>query len=336
MSNLPTMADVAREAGVSLMTVSRVINHKEGVGEQTRHQVQAVIARLGYRPSVIARGLATRRTGTLGLVVPDNANPFFSEVARGAEERAYTEGYNVFLCNTAESPERELAVLQSLEEKRVDGLILCSSRLSEEQLCAALPRFPAVVLINRQLPDLACAGTLLIDDTRAGQLLTQHLLAAGHRVIGMVTGPNTSHSARQRLAAYRETLVEAGIPYEPALVESCLPRVAEGREAALRLLTAQPPLTALIGHNDLVAVGILQACAALGKQVPADLAVVGCDDIPLAAWVTPPLTTCRLPRYELGAQAVQQLLESIAGVPASSPGTPLQPELIIRASAPAL
>ena len=138
MSERATMADVAREAGVSSMTVSRVINSKGDVSEATRERVLAAVERLDYRPSGIARGLATQRTGTLGLVVPDVANPFFADVARGVEHGAYAEGYNVYLCNTEEDPERELAVLKSLEEKRVDGLMLCSSRLPEDRLQSVL------------------------------------------------------------------------------------------------------------------------------------------------------------------------------------------------------
>src|SRR5215218_7812513 len=141
MAHRITMADVAREAGVSLMTVSRALNDKDGISEATRLRIQEVIERMGYRPSSIARGLVTKRTGTLGLVVPDNSNPYFSEVARGVEHAAYAEGYNVFLCNTEEDSEREKLVLESLTEKLVDGLILCSSRLANEELHAALNYF---------------------------------------------------------------------------------------------------------------------------------------------------------------------------------------------------
>jgi LacI family transcriptional regulator len=146
-----TMQDVALEAGVSLMTVSRVVNNKDGISDATRQRIQAIIDRLGYRPSDIARSLATDRTSTIGLVVIDNSNPFFSEIARGVEHEAYALGYNVFLCNTEEDTEREQAVLRSLEEKRVDGLILCSPRLDEASLRAALKSHSAVVLINRRL-----------------------------------------------------------------------------------------------------------------------------------------------------------------------------------------
>jgi LacI family transcriptional regulator len=183
MSKRITIADVAREAGVSLMTVSRVINHKSDVSPSTRQRVWDIIERLGYRPSGLARGLATSRTRTLGLVIPDVANPFFADVARGVEQQAYAEGYNVFLCNTDEDPRREEAVLQSLEEKRVDGLLLCSSRLEDDALSAALEQHSAAVLINRQVGE-DDAGVALIDDELGGRLATEHLLQAGHWAIG--------------------------------------------------------------------------------------------------------------------------------------------------------
>jgi len=333
MPDRVTMADVAREAGVSLMTVSRVINHKDDVSATTRQHVLEVIELLGYRPSGIARGLATQRTGTLGLVVLDVANPFFADVARGAEEQAYVEGYNVFLCNTDEDPQRELAVLQSLEEKRVDGVVLCSSRLDSRELYAALARHPAVVLVNRRLEDDG-VSTVLVDDVAGGQAATQHLLQAGHRAVGFLAGPPASHSGRERAKGYRAALADAGLPYNPAWVQPCSPVVQSGYEAAQGLLTAHPELTALFCYNDLVAVGALRACADLGRRVPDDLAIVGFDDISLAALVTPPLTTCCVARYELGTQAMQLLLDQIGGCLDGCEEIVLHPELIIRASAP--
>jgi LacI family transcriptional regulator len=333
MPNRVTMADVAREAGVSSMTVSRVINNKGEVSPVTRQRVQEIIERLGYRPSGIARGLATQRTGTLGLVVPDVANPFFSDVARGVEHVAYAEGYNTFLCNTEEDPHRELAVLKSLEEKRVDGLVLCSSRLDDGELRAVVARHPTVVLVNRRLEGDR-VRSVLVDDETGGRLATQHLLQAGHRAVGFLAGPPVSHSGRQRAEGYRAALAAVGLPYNPAWVRHCYPVVEGGQEAARELLTAHSELTALVCYNDLVAVGALQACADLGRQVPGDVAVVGYDDIPLSALVTPPLTTCRVPRYELGVQAVRLLLDQIDGCPDECDEIVLRPELTVRASAP--
>jgi len=334
MPNRVTMADVAREAGVSLMTVSRVINEKGEVSPATRQRILEVIEQLGYRPSAIARGLATRRTGSLGLVMPDVANPFFSDVARGAEHVAYAEGYNIFLCNTDEDPQRELSVLQSLEEKQVDGVVLCSSRLDDSELEAALAHHPAAVLVNRRLEGGGVVGSVLSDDEAGGRLATQHLLQAGHRVVGFLAGPPASHSGRQRAKGYCAALAAAALPHNPDWTRHCSPVVESGRETARHLLTAYPELTALFCYNDLVAVGALQACADLGRRVPDDLAVVGFDDILLAALVIPSLTTCRVPRYELGAQAMQLLLDQINGCHDECTEIVLQPELIVRASAP--
>ena len=327
------MSDVAREAGVSLMTISRVINDKGEVSPATRLRVLGVIDRLGYRPSGIARGLATRRTGTLGLVVPDIANPFFSDVARGAEDRAYAEGYNVFLCNTGESLQRERSALQSLEEKRVDGLVLCSSRLDEAELRAALDPYPAVVLVNRRLEGCD-AGAVLTDDAAGARIATQLLLEAGHRAIGFLAGPPASYSGRQRSRGYRAALDAAAVVYNPAWARHCSSEVEGGREMTHELLANGEGPTALICYNDLVAIGALQACSELGRKVPDDLAIVGSDDISLAALVTPSLTTCRVPRRELGAQAMRLLLDRIQGSREACEAIVLQPELVVRASAP--
>jgi LacI family transcriptional regulator len=346
------MSDVAREAGVSLMTVSRAINAKGEINPQTRARVLRVAEEMGYRPSDIARGLATRRTHTLGLVIPDVANPFFSDVARGAEHVAYAAGYNVFLCNTDEDPQRESAVLQSLEEKRVDGIVLCSSRLDDRELRTVVDRHPAVVLVNRELEETDAgdeadeyiredtpsirngAGVVLVDDETGGRAVAQHLLQAGHKAVGLLAGPPASRSGHQRARGYRAALAAVGLPYRPDWVRDCSPVVESGQAVASALLAAHPELTALECYNDLVAVGALQACADLGRRVPDDVAIAGFDDIVLAALVTPPLTTCRVPRYELGALGLRLLLEQIGGCPQGHRKIVLRPDLVVRASAP--
>lgn len=327
------MTDIAKEAGVSLMTVSRVINGKPDVSAATRQRVLEIADRLGYRPNRIAQGLATKHTGTLGLVVPDVANPFFAEVARGAEHVAYAAGYNVFLCNTDEDPAREMAVLRSLEEKRVDGVVLCSSRLEDEELRAALVHQSAAVLVNRRLEG-ANVSAVLVNDEMGGWMATQHLLQTGHRAIGFLAGPPVSRSGQQRYQGYRAALAAAGIRYDPHWVRHCSPVVDGGLNAARELLTAHHNLTAIVCYNDLVAVGALQACAELGFCVPDDVAVIGFDDILLAALVTPSLTTCHVARFDLGSQAMRLLLEHIQGRSNEYQEITLQPRLVVRASAP--
>jgi LacI family transcriptional regulator len=315
MSRRVTMADVAKQAGVSLMTVSRIVNNKGDISEATTLRVQGVIERLGYRPSGIARSLATSRTRTLGLVVPDNANPFFSEVARGAEHLAYQEGYNIFLCNTEEQKQREMDVLRSLEEKQVDGIILVSSRLDEDDLRAVVMRSPTTVLVNRHLK-MDGVGEVLID------------------AIGVLAGPPASYSGQRRAEGYLATMQSAGLTPQPGWVANCPPRIEGGMDVACQMLKAHPELTALFCYNDLVAIGALKACTQMGLPVPTDIAIVGYDDILLAGLVTPALTTCYVPRYEIGQQAVSLLLEHIGGCEGGCEEIMVQPELVVRASAP--
>jgi LacI family transcriptional regulator len=328
-----TIQDVAVAAGVSRQTVSRAINDRGEISPETRAQILRVAEEMDYRPSSIARGLATQRTGTLGLIVPDVANPFFAEVARGAERKAYAAGYNVFLCNTDEDPQREIAVLRSLEEKRVDGVILCSSRLDDDTLRTSLKRHASVVLVNRRLngDDFGC---VIIDDEQGGQDIARHLLDTEHRAIGFLTGPPTSRSGQKRIAGYRAAMAEAGVVHDPDWLRPCPPSVEGGHTVAKALLSDHPEITALFCYNDLVAIGALQAGHDLALAIPDDLAIVGFDDIPLAALVTPSLTTCHVSRYEMGVQAMNMLLERVNGCTTECQQVFLQPELVIRASAP--
>jgi LacI family transcriptional regulator len=327
-----TMADVAREAGVSLMTVSRALNGQEGISEATRQRIQEVVDRLGYRRSNIARGLVTKRTGTLGLVVPDNSNPYFSEIARGVEHAAYAKGYNVFLCNTEEDAEREKAVLQSLAEKQVDGLILCSSRLDKAELGTYLSYFPAQVLVNRIL-EHGTASFVRSDDETGGRLAVEHLLQRGHRAIGMLAGPERSFGGQLRVKGYSDALEAAGVAFKHTRIRHCRPMVDDSQQAAKDLLTRNPELTAIFCFNDLVAIGALKACRESGRAVPDDIAIVGFDDIPMASLVTPALTTIHTARYELGLRASEILLGHTNGhTPRTDNILPIK--LIVRDSSP--
>ncbi|MBN2394789.1 MAG: LacI family DNA-binding transcriptional regulator [Anaerolineae bacterium] len=328
-----TIQDVAEAAGVSRQTVSRAINNRGEISPETRAQILRLAEEMNYRPSSIARGLATQHTGTLGLIVPDVANPFFAEVALGAEHEAYAAGYNVFLCNTNEDPQREIAVLRSLEEKRVDGVILCSSRVDDDTLREALGHHASVVLVNRRLngDDFGC---VIIDDEKGGHDITRHLLNTEHRAIGFLSGPPASRSGQKRMAGYCAAMAEAGIACDPEWMRPCSPSVEGGHEVAKALLNDHPEITALFCYNDLVAIGALQASQDLELAIPDALAIVGFDDIPLAALVTPPLTTCRVSRYEMGAQAMDMLLERVKGCTTECQQVLIQPELVIRASAP--
>jgi LacI family transcriptional regulator len=327
-----TIADVAREAGVSSQTVSRVINNKGELKPETRRSVIEVIERLGYRPSSIARSLATKRTHTLGLSVPDIDNPFWPGIARGIEDVAWQHGYHVFLCNTTEDPKREEAVLQLLEGKRVDGVIVAGSRLPDERLLPLIEKHSAVVLVNRVIAGGA-AGSVRVDAAYGATLAINHLLARQRRCIAHLAGPPASQNSQGHINGYTCALQAAGYPVDQELIRPGPPYREDGLQAAKALLAARPDVDALYCYNDLVAIGAMQACAELGLRVPEDIAVVGYDDILLAGLVTPALTTLRISKYNVGAAAARMLFERISGQVHESEVV-MRPELVIRASAP--
>jgi LacI family transcriptional regulator len=326
-----TIKDIAREAGVSPQTVSRAINDKGEISTQTRDRILRIADSMGYRPNSIARSLATRRTQNIGLVVPDVSNPFFANIARGIEDAAHQANYNVFLCNTDENIERETSAIHSLEAQRVDGIILCSSRLSEQQLCRLAERYQPLVLVNRQIDDPQ-TGCVRVDDGKGAAEATSYLLRLGHRNIGFLAGPTTSHSGRARQQGYQQAMQAHNQAISSRWQEHCAPQVEGGRSAALALLARAPEVTALLAYNDLVAVGALRACAELDRRVPQDCAIVGCDDVLLAALVSPALTTIHIPTYNLGQQALGLLLDLINE--RETPTTPIvvSPHLVIRDS----
>ena len=332
MNKRITITDVAEEAGVSMMTVSRAINNKEGISEATRQRILQIAADMGYRPSGLARGLATQRTATIGLVVPDIVNPFFAEIARGVENVAYATGYNVFLLNTDEDAEREIAALNSLWEKQIDGLILCSSRLEQAELEDWLERFQFVVLVNRVL-EAAVSGTCTVnvDDRGGARQAVDHLIAASHTEIAFVAGPAHSLSGQERLVGYRASLSAHNLPVRPELVKHCKPDTEGGYGAALALLADYPEITAVFAYNDLTATGVLRACAECNRRVPDDIEIIGADDIPLASLVTPALSTLRINKRELGAATMLTLVQLMKGeTPLDTCQQVIKPELILR------
>lgn len=328
-----TLADIAEAAGVSLMTVSRAINNKPGVSDDLRRTILALAEEMGYRPNQIARGLATSLTASIGLVVPDNTNPFFAQIARGVEDAAYENGYNIFLMNSNEEPPRERAALDSLWEKDIDGVILCSSRLPAQELELQVQRFPAMVLLNRD--SIAPQSNLImvnVNDLRGAELGIRHFLAIGRKRIAYIAGPVTSTSSRRRLEGYQSNIKAAGLPLDAQLIEAASPNTEGGRAAAEALLARRPDLDAIFAFNDLVAVGAVQVCQEYGRRVPQDVAVIGVDDIPLATIFRPQLTTLHVNLAQIGHLAMRTLLDIING-DGSPASIQVEPELIVRESA---
>jgi len=328
-----TLADVARAANVSLMTVSRAINNKPGLGIELRQQILTLAEEMGYRPNTFARGLATQQTATIGLVVPDNTNPFFAQIARGVEDAAFENHYNIFLVNTNEDVNRESSALDTLWQKAIDGIILCSSRLPGENLADLIQRFPAVVLVNREVAEPhANLVTINVNDQRSAQRVVSHFIGLGRQHIAYIGGPVNSFSNQRRLEGYKAGLSAAERTYDAQLVKNTSPTTEGGRLAAAVLLEQVPEVDAVFAYNDLVAVGAMQECLERGKKVPEEVAIIGVDDIPLATIIRPQLTTMHLPLAHIGRLAMRALLDIIAGEGVSA-AYQIEPELYIRDSA---
>lgn len=313
------------------MTVSRVLNKKGEIREETREHVLKIIDDLGYRPSRVARSLATNRTYILGVVVPDIANPFFAQLVSGAETFAWEQGYNVLLCHTQENPEREEAVLHLLEDTQVDGVLVCSARLPDEQLIPLLARQEAAVLLNRQV-ESERAGIIRVNDMEGAVKAVRYLLGRGRRQLGLIAGPAGSTSARERRRGFVFANEEAGHSANLLRQLECPPNSRGGYLAAQKLLQTYPEIDGLFCYNDLTAIGALQACREIGRRVPDDIALVGCDDIPLASLISPALTTLWVDKEQLGAKAIQLLLDRIHG--RQQEEILIEQQLMIRDSAP--
>lgn len=303
------MRDVAERADVSVTTVSHVINETRPVSHGLRERVLLAMAELGYHPNALARSLRRQQTQTIGLVVPDSANPFFAEVARGIEDASFAQDYSVILCNSDSNLTKELLYLDVLAEKQVDGLLLVAVRgMTADHFQPLLARRLPLVVVDRDIPG-AAVDSVLADNAHGGWLATSHLIELGHRRIACLAGPSDLAPGAEREKGYRQALLGHGLPLDESLIVRGDFQYESGFQAARQLLSGGNPPTAIFACNDLIAVGAICLAVALGRQIPADLSIVGFDNIRLAAFTNPPLTTINQPKYEMGQLAVQMLLE---------------------------
>jgi DNA-binding LacI/PurR family transcriptional regulator len=309
----PTIRDVAARAGVSHQTVSRVLNGRDEVAPHTRRRVRTAIRELHYVPSPLARGLIGSRTHSLGMVTADVTDHFFAEAIAGAELETRRRGYYLMVASVeGEAEDDELAYLRLMLERRVEGLIVARPQapLNLEQLPSAVERVP---LVSIGSPEISGFVAVDVDNRSGGFDATSRLLAQGHRAIATIAGPAEWPSARDRLEGYRLALREAGA-YDQRLVESAADWGLESGQAALaRLFSGGAGFTAVFAQSDLLALGAIRELRARGLSVPEDISVVGYDDIPVASFVDPPLTTVRQPMREVGALAAKVLLDRISG-----------------------
>ncbi|MPZ82715.1 MAG: substrate-binding domain-containing protein [Actinophytocola sp.] len=329
------MKDVAALAGVSVGTVSNVLNRPHLVSEATRCRVQSAIDELGFVRNETARQLRAGRSRTIAYVVMDAANPFFNDVARGVEDAARAEGIAVYLCNSNQDAAREREYLERLREQRVQGVLITPIDPRGERLAEMPGRGTPVVLVDCQAPDPTWCS-VAVDDVLGGELAVTHLLEAGHERIAFVGGPRSVPQVRDRYRGAQRALAVAGRPSSAlVLLETLALQVAEGRRAGERLagLPSAARPTAAFCANDLLALGLLQAMTRLGMSVPADLAVVGYDDIEFAEAAAVPLTSVRQPRELLGRTAARLLFdEASGGTGHVHEQVRFRPELVVRAS----
>lgn len=325
-----TIRDVAREAGVSVATVSRVFNHSGPVKDETRRRITEVALRLRYAPNTMARSLSTRRTATVGVVLPDLYGEFFSEVMRGVDQAARQEGYHVLVSSSHSDRSEIVAALRAMRG-RVDGLVLLAADLDTATLVANLPDRLPLVLLNSDLPD-GTFDSLNIDNFGGARAVTEHLLRLGHRRIGLIQGGERNHDARERLRGFRAALREAGVEYEEEWIAPGDFTESAGYGAAERILAARVRPTAVFAANDSMAVGALSALRDAGLRVPDDMAVVGFDDVPIAQYVSPPLTTVRVAIADLGARAVLRLFDAMRDDGSERGREILPTELVVRRS----
>jgi LacI family transcriptional regulator len=328
-----TIKDVAQRSGVSSMTVSRVINGSERVSPETRQRVEGAIAELGYVPSRLARGLIRQKTGTLAMIVPDVANPFFTLIVRGAEDVARRAGYRMILCDTRADLAIEREVIEEMIAHRVEGIAIAPVSNRSKGHLERLQRFGVqFVLIDRTIPGVE--SDVVIGDSAGGaRRLVEHLISRGHRRIGFITESDDVSTARDRRQGYEQALEAAGLLIDPALTVGSTVDPPGGFDGMRRLLELEDPPTAVFTVNNLVAVGAIEAIRASGLEVPDDIALVCFDDIEYASRLYPFLTVMAQPAETLGMLGTQLLLERIEGRGPEQPRVVVLPaQFVVRRS----
>lgn len=326
---MASIKDVAEAAGVSTATVSRVLANKPHIRPAVRERVLAAVEQLSYRPNLVARSLRAQQTRSIGLIVSDIRNPFFSEVSRAVEDTAYAHGYSVVLCNTDERSDREELYLNLMQDENVAGIILAPTRQAIANFAALSARLP-IVMLDRTLKN-GDIDAVLLDNISAAYELTTHLITQGYRRIGAVLGA-VSLTGDERRQGYVQALGDHGIAPDADLLRAVQPKIETGRAATLDLLDAARPPDAILAGNNLLAAGALQALRERQRAIPDDVALVGFDDTLWASLVQPTITVMAQPTDEIGRTATELLLRRIADSSRSTRKVILQGQLRVRGS----
>ena len=327
-----TLNDVAKYAGVSPRTVSNVVNDWPYVSDETREKVQQAIKVVGYRPNRMARSLVTGRTNTVGIIIQDISNPFFGPAIKGCEDVLFEHNYSFFLCDTNENEERERYYLDLLISRAVDAVIIWGTRIDRDELSTVIGNALPFITIEFDGEPINPHHIIVnVDNIGGAQSATQHLIAQGYRAIAHLASSQGRLTCQQRLTGYRQALEAAGRTVDSRLIQQGQPSTRGGYRAALKLLKEHSP-DAIFCYNDLMAIGAILAAEHLEMRVPDDVAIVGFDDIPMAAMIAPPLTTMRISQHELGRLTGQLIMEHLKDKAAASKSLIAPVELQIRGS----
>jgi LacI family transcriptional regulator len=328
------LRDVARQAGVHPATASRALNPETRllVSEDTANRVLAAAAELGYRPNAVARSLRTRRSHTVGVLIPDLNNPLFPPIVRGLEDRLDADGYVALIGNTDGDDARERKVFEQMRARHVDGYVLATAHLRNPLLAEAVRAGVPVVLMNRIAEDFSLPA-VTVDNERGVQLEISHLTSLGHRGIACIAGPQDVSTGLARYRGFQSGMTAAGLDVPPGRVAFARAfSIDEGYRCAQQILAAGDGWTAIAAGNDMLAVGAYRALDEAGLSCPGDVSVVGFNDMPFIDMLRPPLTTIAFPHYQVGTEAAQLLLERLNGATGPVKVLYLAPELIVRGS----
>ncbi|MGM7723811.1 LacI family DNA-binding transcriptional regulator [Metabacillus sp. Hm71] len=327
----PTIYDIAREAGVSATTVSKVINNKGRISEKTKNKIMQIIEEFHYQPNVLASAMKGKSTYTIALLIPDAANPIYAQYLKYIEEYGQELGFSVVMCSTGSDPEKEARHITLLKQKHVDGIIIASIFKNEPVLKQLIEEELPIVFVNFQRPELP-VGSISGDDFLGGYMATDHLLSLGHRRIAIIAEDATI-SGEERIKGYKKALENAGIEVDENLIITINEPTIEGAEVHAKELlnNAQRP-TAIFGCNDILAIGSMLAAKGLGIRIPDELSIIGFDNTIMCKIVEPQLSSVNIPINEMGKQAMELLAQQINKKNNMKQRTSLLPELIIRHS----
>ncbi|MBT2573871.1 LacI family DNA-binding transcriptional regulator [Bacillus sp. ISL-51] len=328
-----TIYDVADKAGVSITTVSRVINNTGRISDKTRQKVLRVMEEMDYLPNVHASALTGKRTNIIGLITPDISNPFFGELAKSIEDSASLLGFHIMICSTDYHPEKETKYFSMLKQKKADGIIVATGIEHADSIKAlddiVKSGIPLAMISQDRL--LVPMDVVIIDDFLGGYSAAKHLLSLGHKKIACITGDGSTTSEKDRMKGFQEAMREAGTHLDESLIIPTRYSLESGKKAAGALFDRDLP-TAVFAFNDVLSCAVIQAARLRGIRVPEDLSIIGFDNTILAEMVDPPLTTMAQPIHEMGRRVVQLLIDEIQGKKKTKSKIILSPELVVRQS----